>query len=337
MTAHIFLPGIRLCPISLLPQHEKYLRDWRTAALTSANDDDVCASMCLQTAFIELSTDGRLTTDWLGIFDACLTGASGWPVAYSAKYAKRLHGFENQSVQSTIVAAHTRWWLATLRDDASVDHTWYAQWLLKQKYKDGLIYDHDVSDTVLHHRMRTELTMSLAYALEILCRAKMMNKVRDNILASLVDSHLFPPSRCMSTEYFRLQALKMLNATCHFPNHIEKAIEACKMDLAVGFCDFAMVDKRDSYMGTAKRTDRDKPIHSPLTACHVMALLPFVQSNEAKKRFEAWLAAYSDHLRENPLDIPAFQMRDVPVPFGADKTPIEVLCAAHLIENKVRP
>jgi hypothetical protein len=31
------------------------------------------------------------------------------------------------------------------------------------------------------------------------------------------------------------------------------------------------------------------------------------------------------------LDIPAFQMRDIPIPFGADRTPIEVICASELM------
>ncbi len=338
MTAHLFLPGIRLHPIPLVPEHEKYLREWRAATLTCADDDDVCASMCLQAAFIELSTDGRLTTDWLGIFDTCLTGANGAPLAYSPKFAARLYGFGNQAIQSTITAAHTRWWLEGLRNAATVNHGRYGQWLLEQKYRDGLLYDYDVSGTILRHRMRTELTMSLAYALEILFHGGLVDDaLRDDILASLADAKRVPPSRYMSTEYFRRRALEALGAINHFPVGELDAIEACATDLAVGFGDFAMADKRDSYMGTAKRTARDKPIHSPLSACHVTALLPFVQDTDTKARIEARLAAYCEHLRAHPLDIPAFQMRDIHVPFGADKTPIEVLCAAHLIVSEVNP
>jgi len=338
VTAHIFLPGIRLRTIPLVPEHEKYLREWRTAALACADDGDVCASMVLQAAFIELSTNGHLTTDWLGIFDACLTGENDWPLAYSARYGKRLYGFENQAVQSTIVAAHTRWWLEGLHDPGGVDHARYGHWLLEQKYRDGLLYDHDVSETILRHRMRTELTMSLAYALEILGAAGLLSAaLKDDILASLADPRRIPPSRYMSTEYFRRRALESLGAINHFPVGELDAIEACATDLAVGFGDFAMADKRDSYMGTAKRTGRDKPIHSPLSACHVMALLAFVQDAEAKGRIETRLVDYNEHLRAHPMDIPAFQMRDVHVPFGADKTPIEVICAAHLIAGEVHP
>jgi hypothetical protein len=42
---------------------------------------------------------------------------------------------------------------------------------------------------------------------------------------------------------------------------------------------------------------------------------------------------YSRSLAEGLLDIPAFQMRDVPIPFGSDLTPIKAVCASHLIAN----
>jgi hypothetical protein len=83
-------------------------------------------------------------------------------------------------------------------------------------------------------------------------------------------------------------------------------------------------------MGTAKRVARDKPIHSPLIACHVTTLTDAVPAGAEKDAIAQRLAAYRAHLRANPMDIPAFQMRDVPIPFGADKTPIEVICAGSL-------
>lgn len=338
MTAHIFLPGIRLRQLPLLPEHDSYLREWHATALEDAEHDDICASICLQAAFIELTRDGRVTTDWLGLFDECLTGPSGWPIAYSEKYGARLHGFANQTVQSTIVAVHTRWWLEVLRAQSGVDHERYGRWLLEHKRKNGLLYDYDISETTLRHRMRTELAMSMAYGLEILHRGSLIDgALRDDLLASLTDARRCGPSRYMSAEYFRLQALRMLNAVHHFPVAIEGAIDACAKDLNVGFADFAMADKADSYMGTAKRTERDKPIHSPLSACHVAALLTTVAAPDAKTRIQTRVADYCAHLQARPLDIPSFQMRDVPIPFGVGKTPIEVLCAAHLLAGEVRP
>ena len=178
--------------------------------------------------------------------------------------------------------------------------------------------------------------MSLAYSLEIIGAAKRLNdELKTQIIASLVDNKKCPPTGYMSAEYFRLRSLQMLGAANHFPVRIEEAIDACATNLDTGYCDFAMADKRDAYMGTAKRTARDKPIHSPLSACHVRALAEVVGNNSARDRINKRLEEYSSHLKKQPMDIPAFQMRDVPIPFGADKTPIEVLCASDLIQNSL--
>ena len=132
-----------------------------------------------------------------------------------------------------------------------------------------------------------------------------------------------------------MQALRILDAVDHFPIGIEESIDACATDLEVGYCDFSMVDKRDAYMGTVKRTARDKPIHSPLTACHVIALTEVIGEALARDRINMRLDEYSRHMEKQPMDIPAFQMRDMPIPFGTDKTPIEVLSAAHLIRGNL--
>jgi len=86
-------------------------------------------------------------------------------------------------------------------------------------------------------------------------------------------------------------------------------------------------------MGTDKRTSRDKPVHSPLVACHVAVLSSKVDDPAKRAAITSRLTNYSKSLDENPMDIPAFQMRDVPIPFGADLTPIEAVCASHLLAN----
>jgi hypothetical protein len=331
MSRHIFLPGIVLNPMPLVAAHREYLNEWHRAMVWDAEHEDVAASGCLQAAFIELVQDGRLTFDWIGVADACLSGEGGAPLAYSARYGERLYGFTNQATQSTVQAIHTRWWLESARDAAAVDHGRYADLLLPRKLRDGLIYDHDVSETILRHRMKTELTASMAYAVEILLAAdRLTDALRIELLASLVDHRKCPPSGYMSAEYFRWCVLRMLGATQHFPVGIAEAIEACAVGLNVGYGDFSIADKRDAYMGTAKRVARDKPIHSPLIACQVAGLIDAVPTAAQKAPIEQRLGAYQAHLRANPMDIPAFQMRDVPIPFGADKTPIEVICAAWL-------
>ena len=337
MSGHIFLPGLRLQPGWLIPPHQQYLNEWHEEAIQKAESGDVSASICLQGALIELVQFGRFTYDWIGILDEYLTGDDCAPIAYSEKYGQRLYGFDSQAKQATIFSIHTRWWIEGIQKGAqAVEHDRYAGMLLPRKLMQGLIYDHDVSETILRHRMKTELTMSLAYSLEIIRAANRLdNELKSQIIASLVDHKKCPPTGYMSAEYFRLQALRMLGATNHFPVGIERAMDACAVNLEVGYCDFSMADKRDAYMGTAKRTARDKPIHSPLTACHVSALVEVIGDTSAKDRANKRLGEYSKHLSKQPMDIPAFQMRDVPIPFGADRTPIEILCASHLIQRSI--
>jgi hypothetical protein len=291
-------------------------------------------SLCLQGALIDLAESGRLTVDWIGIMDEYLM-EYGLPLAYSKRYSERLFGFGQQYRQATVQSIHTRWWIECCIPDARVDHAKYADLLWRTKVSpEGLLYDHDISPTILRHRMKTELTMSAALGVELLGAAGQLDdKRRAQLATNLVEPRKCPPTGYMGTEYFRFKALQLLGYRNLFPVNIEAAIEACATDLVVGYCDFSMNSKVDAYMGTAKRTARDKPIHSPLTACHVAELLGAVSNEEQHASIEARLADYADHLRQDPLDIPAFQMRDVAIPFGADKTPLEILCTSHLIRR----
>ena len=114
---------------------------------------------------------------------------------------------------------------------------------------------------------------------------------------------------------------------------IDVHIAACEVGLERGWGDFSIASKVDAYMGTAKRTSRDKQIHSPVVACHVKELSKKVTDLELNTAIKGRLESYATYLSEKPLDIPAFQMRDVPIPFGADMTPIEAVCASHLIAH----
>ena len=330
MTNHLFLPGISLQQGYINPVYIQYLKDWREDAIQHADIGDVAASVCHQAALIDLVLYGKLRHDWIGIMDEFLM-ENGIPVAYSVAFGRRLYGFENQLHQSTIHAIHTRWWIEDLQKAGSVDHNFFASLILDKRQTDGLIYDRDVSPTILRHRMKTELTMSMAMAAEILQAAGKLTDILPVELATDITS----PTKCptlgyMSMEYFRLKALQILDYEGLFPVGIEKHIEACAQDLQVGWCDFAMISKIDAYMGTAKRTQRDKPIHSPIIAGHVATLFGKVRDIAKKAQFTQRLNAYSCHLKTNPLDIPSFQMRDIPIRFGVDITPIEAICASFL-------
>jgi hypothetical protein len=333
MTEHILLPGIHLRQGFIHAAHLKCLKDWREEAIQRADDGDVAASICLQATLIDLVIDGKLCHDWLGVMDEHLL-YNGAPLAYSEVFGKRLHKFEAQYKQSSVHSIHTRWWIEWVTNKDTINHDFFANFVLNKKQSDGLIYDLDISETTLRHRMKTELTMSMAMSAEILEKAnKLTGNLPIELATSVVCPKKLPPLGFLSMEYFRLKALKILGYEHLFPVGIEGHIENSAEDLTVGWCDFSMKNKVDAYMGTAKRTQRDKPIHLPLVACQVSSLMDQIQGCEKKAMVERRYNEYCCHLNNNPMDIPAFQMRDIPIKFGADRTPIEVICASFLISQ----
>ena len=326
------IPGADLETLRRDAAYKKYLDDWRESAKQNAENGEVSASMCLQAAMVDLVSDGRITHDWRGVMDDLLT-VDGLPTAYSNKFGQRLYGFGAQTLQPTIHAAHCRWWVEAASGAKELNLEILADAILKKRQADGLIYDRDVSPTILRHRMRTELTMSMAMACDILLAAGRLKEPLTVQLATEVTSPVkCPPLGYLSMEYFRLVALRLLGYEKQFPAGIDEPISKAAEDLEVGWCDFSVKSKVDAYMGTAKRTQRDSPIHSPLIACFVGSLCATCGDNE-RKIVEERLARYATHLKRNPFDIPAFKMRDVPIPFGADVTPIELICASHLVSK----
>jgi hypothetical protein len=331
MPHHLILSDVSLGQSFLHPVFEQYVKCWREDAIQRAEAGDVAASTCLQGTLIDLVLFGRVRHAWGEIMDAFLTH-NGKPIAYSEAFGRRLHKFLGQYLQTTVHAIHTRWWIQCLVNPSAVDHAAFANMILTKRQTDGLIYDADVSETILRHRMKSEVTLSMAMSAEILQAARMLT---GNLPLELA-THIVDPRKCptlgyISAEYFRLHALRTLGYENYFPTGIAEHIDACAKDLPVGWGDFAMKSKVDAYMGTAKRTQRDKPIHSPLIACHVAALVRMISTDGVRAKVNGRLTEYARHLTHQPLDIPAFQMRDVQIPFGSDKTPIEAICASHLI------
>jgi len=335
MITHLLLPGVCLRIGFFHPAFNRYLHDWREQVIIDADDGVTSASTCLQAVLIDLVFEGRLQHDWLSIMSDLLTNTEGNPIAYSKNYGKQLYKFEEQYLQSTIHAIHTRWWIEKLINMEKLDHEKYAKLILAKKSTNGLIYDSDVSKTTLRHRMNSELTMSAAMGAEILSESgNLSDELRDELSTNLCDLRKIQQFGYMSSEQFRLTALRILSHEEQFPVGIEKHIEDCTKGLEYGWNDFSITSKKDAYMGTAKRTTYDKPLHSPLIACHVAILADKVEEHAKKRLIIDRLNAYALRLAENPLDIPAFQMRDVPIPFGTDITPIETICASWIIDSR---
>jgi len=334
MATHLILPGVVLEAGFAHPAYERYLRAWREQAIVDADAGRVAASVCHQAILIDLVLDGRPTHDWLSVMEDLLTDEAGRPLAYSVGYGDRLYKFAGQFLQSTVHSIHTRWWVEKISKPETADHGRFADLILAKKGPDGLIIDADVSPTILRHRMKAELSMSAAMGAEILSEARRLTDALCFELAtSLCDPRKVPPLGYMTSEQLRLAALRVLGHEEQFPVGIGEHIVACEVGLTHGWGDFSIASKVDAYMGTAKRTSRDKPIHSPLVACHVGVLSAKVDDPAKRAAIIDRLAIYSRSLADNPFDIPAFQMRDVPIPFGADLTPIEAVCASQLIAN----
>jgi hypothetical protein len=333
MSAHPMLPGVVLELGFVQPAYEQYLAEWRETAINDAEHGVAAASICHQATLIDLVLEGSLRHDWLSVMADLLTH-EGRPIAYSVDYGKRLYKFEGQYLQSTVHSIHTRWWIECLTHPRSVEHDSFARRIMVKKAPDGLIYDSDVSPTTLRHRMKAELSMSAVMAAEILLKANLLTEALcDELSASLCDPRKVPPLGYMTSEQFRLAALRILGREEQFPVGIVEHIEACAEGLDRGWGDFSMKSKVDAYMGTAKRTARDKAIHSPLVACHVAILAEKVNDGARRAMIIERLSSYARTLAANPMDIPAFQMRDIAIPFGADLTPIEAICASKLIAN----
>jgi hypothetical protein len=331
MRRHLITAGVDLASVQLVPLHESYLRVWREHAIQQGDSGDISAAICLQGTLVDFILDGSPSHDWLGVMDEHLN-YKGVPIAYSEKFSRRLHKFNAQYLQSSIHAIHSRWWIE-VNNELNVDHERYAGLILQKQQSDGLFYDRDISETNLRHRMKTELTMSALMALQIL---EMANKI-SGLKAIEHATNLSCPKKCpflgyVSMEYYRLESLRILRHEKLMPADLLGTIAKCAEGLPVGWCDFAMTSKVDAYMGTAKRTQRDHAIHSPMIACYVRELIENDHS-ENKNPFTERLELYKSHLKDNPMDIPAFQMRDVPIAFGADITPIEVICALELISK----
>lgn len=315
-----------------------YLQQWREVVLTDAMDGDVAMSECLQGILIDVTLDGRVSADWLGIVDECLLTDEGAPLAYSSLYAERACGFAAQALQSTIAAISARYVIECLtKGESQIDFANYAR-LLRPKLDPAtyLFLDTDISPTTLRHRMKSEITLSCAQSVALLDKAQALTEAeRHNIASAIADPRKCPPTQYVSAEYYRYIALQVLGAPSLMPGSIGSALVACTEGIDVGFSDYPLSSKHDAYMGTAHRTGRDHAIHSPLTALQVRGLLPLVEDVEQATEITQRLQQYRHHIIEHPTDIPSFRMRDISAPFGVGITPLEAIGTAVLGKEDV--
>ena len=320
MSGHVFLPGVSFEDVDLLPRHADWIEEWLHDVSEDVEAGDVSSSVCLQGVISELVLFRGIRTDWLGVLEEYLT--DGEPLAYSQAYGQRLYKFHDQWRQSPVHAVHAHWWIRRVLDAEVLSD--YPDLILKRVQPSGWIYDPRVSPTRVRNRMKSELTMSMAMGVEILKYHGSMNGLDEKLVATLASMSM---TGYLGAEYFRLKTLEDLSATGHAPVGMDSMLKECEAD--EGYCDFYVSSKVDDYMGTAKRSMRDLAIHSPVASLHAGHIGAYCDGSvrcEVAQR----LTAFGEYLREYPMDIPAFRIRDLDAPFGTGLSPLEVIAASRL-------
>lgn len=324
MINHALIANIDIKTLSLPPEYQEWLREWLQIQDEHIENGDTSSSICFSAIISELLLFREIQRDWEGIFLSHLTDVSGKPLAYSEYFGMRLYKFAGQWQQTPIHAIYTRYWLDALLGIISETIDNYADLIEEYIQPNGWIYNPQVSVTQIRTRMKSELYMSMAQGVEILNFAERIENHRESFIATLADA---PITGYISAEYFRSLALEMLGAVSQMPVGLVKTIKDCKA--GEGYCDFAVKNKVDDYMGTAKRTSRDFALHSPLSSTQVQSLSKYVSDTE-QKDIHTVIQQFGQHLTKEPFDIPAFTIRDIPIPFGTDISPIEIVCAAWI-------
>jgi len=324
MSEHLFLPGGNLRKINLVPEHKKWLCSWLENIEINIENDIIASSECLQGAIVELAIHGKTKHDWVGIMEEYLSDGNGNPIAYSENYGRKLCSF-NQWLQTTVHSIHTRWWIERELNEDLISTRQYSSLLENFIQPNGWVYNPDVSCTGLRTRIQSEVMMSMAMSAEIFNFYNCLDDKKGKIEATISSK---PLTKYLCTEFFRLKILDILGVTELAPKGLEGLIKSCEAGMA--YCDFNVSGKVDDYMGTAKRTTRDKSIQSPLISLHARFVSEFCDE-ETRKQVEQRLTDYGKHLEQYSFDIPAFKMRDIDIPFGSDITPIEIIAASVLI------
>lgn len=306
--------------------HQEWLLSWLSTAEIEIEDGDVSASLCLQGILSELAIYGTPKTDWIGVVSAYLTDDNGIPLAYSEQYGKRLYRF-NFWLQSPVHAVHCLWFIEQVCRPTSLETQRYADRIIERIQPSGWIYNPEVSRTRQRNRMKSEYMMSMAMGCEILASVGHLLEYPQRFQATLSAA---PLTNFLSAEYFRLRTLSLLQSLELAPVGVDRVLSACKT--AHGFSEFAVQSKVDDYMGTAKRTARDKSVPSPLVGLYANAIAGFCQ-NDVKTDVRTWLKAYSQHLQKEPFDIQAFKIRDEDISFGTNLSSLEIIATSFLIAN----
>ncbi|KOF08642.1 hypothetical protein AC739_19155, partial [Planococcus glaciei] len=328
MNNHLLLPIGNLLNLEILPLHKEWLKKWYNDLELQISEENLSISDCFQGINTELILYGKLKTDWSKILDELLTDENSKPLAYSEVYGmNRLYKFNEQWKQSPVHAIYTHWWIRGILEEAQKREE-IAELIPSLIQNNGWIYNPEVSDTQIQTRMKSELLMSMAMGIEILKHHNNLKPYSEKLLVTLMDC---PNTGYISAEYFKVKAFEFLKFSPPISIHEfhYKLLRICNS--GKGFSDFSITSKRDDYMGTLKRIQRDKAIDSPVISVYSHYLAQYFEESK-KQDIYTDLNIYGNHLSKEPLDIPAFRMRDIDIPFGTAITPLELVASNYLIE-----
>lgn len=328
MKTYIFLPDKIEDNWYLALELKDWLENWLITIEEQIEHGSISSSECIQGLLSELLLYGEDRYDWLSVERELLCDDTGNPMAYSEQYGKKLYKFDRQWKQMPVYAIYNSFWINSYYGEVQVDK--YQELIYNLIQPNGWIYNRDVSNTQLRTRMKSELFMSFAMGTEILCETALPESLKHRLEAIVASREL---TEYISAEYFRYQALQRLELLYQFPEGIEQLLYRC--EAYEGYNDFCVSNKVDDYMGTKKRIQHDMAIHTPLISGMAQKLGQLCKEEE-QQHVEARMRNYANYLKENPMKISAFTMRDIDVPFGSGLTPLEVIASAMIVNKYIK-
>lgn len=325
MRSYIFLPDKIEDNCYLAPELKDWLKDWLITIEEQIEHGSISSSECIQGLLSELLLYGEDRYDWLSVERELLRDDAGNPMAYSKQYGEKLYRFDRQWRQMPVYAIYNSFWLNDYYGEVQVDK--YQELIYNLIQPNGWIYNREVSNTQPRTRMKSELWMSFAMGTEILCETALAASCKQRLEAMAASREL---TEYISAEYFRYRALQSLALLYQFPEGVEQLLQSC--EAYKGYNDFCVSNKVDDYMGTKKRTQHDLAIHTPLISGMAQVLGQLCEE-EAKQHVEARMRSYAAYLKENPMGISAFTMRDIDVPFGPGLTPLEAIVSTMIVNK----
>ena len=245
----------------------------------------------------------------------------GTCTAYSKNYVSQLNNFDQQAFQRDVYTEYYYWKILLINEESIPNKL--VENILGYQNKSGYFYNSSNSNTSEKYRMKSELYGNLLMATEIIDYSNQSSSTKKDI------SNKSFKTEYLSSEYFRDKYCSTINKEANTKESINHLLESCKIEY--GLCDFNTKNKTDDFMGTRKRTARDKSIFSPLATLHGIYLCQKYNLQNFKKQL---IDESHEYFEKYKLELESFKMRDLPIDFGPGKTVVEVLAFNTILNMK---